>query len=107
MSVPLENRDALPGGQSHHGPLGVGALPEGLLLTVALTLPRAVERVDVDHVDAEDGFDGVADLDLVGVGRDDEGVNALVEQCVRLLRYDRPADHLAGITHHRSPRLRR
>ena len=74
-----------------------GALAEGRLLAVALALARPVERVDLDHVDAEDRLDRLADLDLVGVGGDDEGVDALVEQGVGLLRHDRPEDDVTWV----------
>src|SRR3954447_800441 len=52
----------------------------------ALALARAVQRVDAEHLDPEHLLHGDLDLCLVGVRPDDEGVLALVEQPVALLR---------------------
>src|ERR1700751_498787 len=56
----------------------------------ATALPRAVQGVHPGYLDPEHGLDREPDLGLVGAGGDDEGVLALVEQPVALLRDHRP-----------------
>ena len=61
-------------------------------------------RLTVSHrgdLRAEQLLDGFADLDLVGVGRDDERVDVHVVGGVRLLRHHRLDDDVAGIFHRR------
>src|ERR1700761_67615 len=79
-------------GEGDDRPLGVRPLAPADPGPAALAL--AVDRVDPGHLDAEDFFDGQADLGLVGVRCHDEGVLALVEQAVALLRDDRPQENV-------------
>ena len=65
-----------------------------------LRLPLRLSVLTLGHLHVEDGLHGLADLDLVGVGRDDEGVDVAVEQRVGLLRHHRPQDDVAGILAH-------
>src|SRR5689334_18636812 len=67
----------------------------GAAVTLALAL--AVDRVHVRHAHVEDALDGLADLDLVGVGRDDERVDVFVVGRVRLLRHDGADDDVARV----------
>src|SRR5215217_5140182 len=69
--------------------------------SVALALALAVGGRDLQHLDVEDRLDGLADLDLVGVGVDLEGVGPLVEEVVRLLAHHRLEDHVAWL--HQAP----
>src|SRR5262249_14096050 len=71
--------------------------------TVALALPLAVQRVDVDDAYPEDRLHRALDLDLVGVGRDEERVHVLVERRVRLLRHDGTDDDVAWTLRGHSP----
>ena len=56
----------------------------------ALALALAVEGVDAGHLDPETFSTAILIWVLLASGRDDEGVLALVEQPVALLRDDRP-----------------
>src|SRR3954447_13462751 len=66
----------------------------------ALALARAVQRVHAEHLDPEHLLHGDLDLGLVGVRADDEGVLALVEQPVALLRHHRREQDVARIGDH-------
>src|SRR5919112_159487 len=81
--------------QRHDGALGVLALAGAEAGTPGLAL--AVQGVDRLHLDAEDALDRDADLGLVCPRVDDEGVGALVEQAVALLRHDRREQHVARV----------
>ena len=84
-------------GEGDDGPLAGRARAVAAGATVALALALAVERVHVGDLHAEDLLDRVADLDLVGVGGDDERVDVRVVRGVRLLRHDRPDDDVARV----------
>ena len=58
----------------------VPARAEGVHPAVALALALAVQRVHVGDPHVEDGLDGLADLGLVGVRGDHEGVHAFIEE---------------------------
>src|SRR6476661_10293127 len=75
--------------------LGVLALADAEPRATGLAL--AVHGVDRVDLDAEDLLDGDLDLGLVGPRVEDEGVLALVEQRVRLLRDDRSDQDVAGV----------
>src|SRR3954452_24185065 len=75
--------------------LGVLALADAETGATALAL--TVQRVDLVDLDVEDRLDGDLDLRLVGPGVDEEGVLALVEQAVRLLRDHRRDEDVAGV----------
>src|SRR5699024_6186249 len=83
------------GDQGHHGALG------GLATTVAvagaLELALTVSGVDAGDLHAEDLLDGNLDLGLVGRWCDEERVNVLLHQGVRLFRHDRSDDDVARI----------
>src|SRR5262249_41295606 len=72
---------------------------------VALALALAVDGANRRDACREQLFDRLADLDLVGVGRDQERVHVAVERLVRLLRHDRPDDDVAGVLHSPAPSL--
>src|SRR4051794_30466642 len=95
----FEQRDALSLGEGDDGPLGVGPLAERGRAPVALALALAIQGVDLDDLDAEERLDGLADLDLVGIGMHDERVDAGVEQRVRLLRHHRLEDDVPCVLH--------
>src|SRR5579885_3500716 len=63
----------------------------------AAGLADAVEGVHGVDLDVEDALDGDLDLGLVGSRVDDEGVLALVQQGVRLLRHDGRDQDVAGV----------
>src|ERR687884_2125395 len=73
--------------ERHDRALGVLALADPEPGAAPLALP--VDRVDRGDLDVEHLLDRLADLGLVRVGVDDEGVLALVEQAVALLGDDR------------------
>src|SRR6478735_473261 len=75
--------------------LGVLALADAETGATALAL--TVQGVHLVDLDVEDRLDGDLDLGLVRAGVDDEGVLALVEQTVRLLRDDRRDEDVAGV----------
>src|SRR3954467_2280799 len=75
--------------------LGVLALAQTEAGATGLAL--AVQRVDRVHLDVEDALDRDLDLGLVGPRVHDEGVLALVEQSVGLLRHDRREQDVAGV----------
>src|SRR4051794_24392521 len=75
--------------------LGVLALAEAESGATGLAL--TVQGVDLVDLDVEDLLDGDLDLRLVRTRVDDEGVLALVEQAVRLLRDDRRDEDVAGV----------
>src|SRR5580704_13875802 len=63
----------------------------------APALARPVQGVHPGHLDPEHGLDREPYLGLVGVGGDDEGVLALVEQPVALLRDHRPQQDIPRV----------
>src|SRR5690606_36117667 len=77
------------------GALGVLALAEAEARPAGLA--GAVERVHRGDLDAEDLLDRELDLSLVRVGRHDEGVLALIDERVALLRDDRGDDDVARV----------
>src|SRR5690606_37058602 len=81
--------------QGDDGALGVLALAEPEAGPAGLA--PAVHGVDGVDLDLEDLLDRDLDLGLVGAGVDDEGVLALVEQPVGLLRDDRSDEGVAGV----------
>src|SRR6476620_1139083 len=81
--------------QGDDGALGVLALADAEAGATGLAL--AVQRVDRVDLDAEDPLDRDLDLGLVGPRVDDEGVLALVEQPVGLLRHDRREQDVARV----------
>src|SRR4051794_19145698 len=84
---PLAERD--------DGALGVLALADAEARTPRLAL--AVHRVDRVDLDVEDLLDGDLDLRLVRPGVDEEGVLALVEEAVGLLRDDGGDEDVPGV----------
>src|ERR1700730_16323057 len=100
MASAPEDLDLVTHGEGDDRPLLPGALAPGAGPAVALALPAPVEGVHVRDLDVEDGFDGLLDLDLVGVVRDDERVDALVVLGVGLLGDDGADDHGAGVPVH-------
>src|SRR4051794_17826913 len=88
----LEQRDVVAGGQGDDGALGVGLAPEAVVLACPGDLAGPVERVDLDDLHAPDRLDGVVDLGLARTRVDDEGVDALLDEPVALLRDDRRHD---------------
>src|SRR5919112_3971526 len=85
-------------GERDDGALGVLAL--AVAGAGALALARAVQRVDAEHLDPEHLLHGDLDLCLVGVRPDDEGVLALVEQPVALLRDHRREQDVPRVGDH-------
>src|SRR3954451_5251383 len=86
MSEPaLEQLDAITGDESDERPLGVGLLAEAVRASHPRLLALAVQRVHLEHLDVEDGLDGVVDLGLRRVGVDLERVDVLLDQGVALL----------------------
>src|ERR1700733_8353215 len=83
-----------PGG-ADNGALGVRPLAPAKARPAPLAGP--VDRVDPGHLDPEDGFHRLPDLGLVGPGRDDEGVLAVIGQPVALLRDDRLDQDVARV----------
>src|SRR6478609_577638 len=81
--------------QGDDGALGVLALADAEAGATGLAL--AVQRVDGVHLDVEDPLDRDLGLGLVGPRVDDEGVLALVEQPVGLLRDDRREQDVARV----------
>src|SRR3984957_17435175 len=88
LSSGAEDVDSVPRGEGHDRSLGVRPLAPAVPGAPALALP--VHGVDPGHLDPEHGLDRQPDLGLVGLRGDDEGVLALVEQPVALLRDHRP-----------------
>src|SRR5579875_394086 len=82
-----EDIDPVALGQGHDRALGVRPLAPAL--PGAPALARPVERVHAGHLDPEHLLDRLLYLRLVGVRRHDEGVLALVEKAVALLRHHR------------------
>src|SRR4051794_17757484 len=95
----LEQRDLVPRCQGDDRPLGVGLAAVLVAAPGAGDLALAVHRVDLDDLDAPDGLDGVVDLRLAGVGMHLEGVDALLDQPVGLLRDRGGEDDVARILH--------
>src|SRR5207237_7052097 len=83
-------------GEGHDRPLGVRPLSPAVPGATALT--RTVQGVHPGHLDPEHGLDCEPDLGLVGARGDDEGVLALVEQPVALLRDHRPQQDVPRVT---------
>src|SRR5262249_12024936 len=83
-----ENVDPVALGEGDDRPLGVRPLTPAVPGATPLAGP--VHGVHPRDLDSEYGLDREPDLGLVGVGVDDEGVLALVEQPVALLRDHRP-----------------
>src|SRR5262249_45310612 len=76
---------------------GTGALVHA----APLGLGRHLDHVDVQHIDLEQGLDGLPDLGLVCLGMHLERVLvALGDHAVALLRHDRREQHAAGIAVH-------
>ena len=65
-----------------------------------LALPGAVQGVHAEHLDAEHLLDGDLDLGLVRVRPDDEGVLALLDEPVALLRDHRREQDVARVGNH-------
>ena len=74
-----------------------GRVPNVPLLRLRLRLPLRLSVFTLVTFTPKIVLDGVLDLDLVRVRRDDERVDVLVEGCVRLLRHDGPDDDVAGV----------
>src|ERR1700756_1604135 len=72
------------------GDRALGVRPLAPAVPGATPLARTVHGVHPGHLDPEHGLDREPDLGLVGVRGDDEGVLALVEQPIALLRDHRP-----------------
>src|SRR5919106_4442738 len=85
-------------GERDDGALGVLAL--AVAGAGALALARAVQRVDAEHLDPEHLLNGDLDLGLVRVRPDQEGVLALLEQPVALLRHHRREQDVARVGDH-------
>src|SRR5699024_12182599 len=83
------------GDQDHHGALS--CLATTVAVTGALELALTVCGVDAGDLHAEDLLDGNLDLGLVGRWCDEERVNVLLHQGVRLFRHDRSDDDVAMI----------
>src|SRR5215469_6562166 len=90
-----EDVDPVALGQGHDRVLGVHPLAPALPGTAPLAQP--IECVHAGHPDAEHLFNRHLYLRLVGVGRDDERVLALVEKAVALLRHHRPQQDVARV----------
>src|SRR5580658_6038754 len=90
-----ENVDPVALGEGHDRSFGVRPLAPAVPGAPALADP--VDGVDAGHLDPEHGLDGQPDLGLVGVRGHDEGVLALVEQPVALLRDHRPQQDVPGV----------
>src|SRR5215471_18056719 len=95
VSSGAENVDPVALGEGHDRPLSVRPLPPAVPGATALT--RAVQGVHPGHLDPEHGLDREPDLGLVGVRSDEEGVLALVEQPVALLRDHRLQQDVPGV----------
>src|SRR3954451_5605293 len=91
----LEDRDGLPRRHLHDrllpGPSATGRI------AAALGLGLHRHRADLDDVDVEELLDGLADLGLVRVGVDAEGVAVRRREDVGLLGDDGADDALAGV----------
>ena len=79
--------------------LVLGRRPDGVGPPVAGGLALAVQGVDLVHLDAEGLLDGLADVDLGGLGVDHEDVDVVVHQAVGLLGDDRSAQDRGGVPH--------
>src|SRR6267378_518339 len=97
----LEEFDLVAFGELDDGPLR--ARPRAGLVPGALGLALAVAGVDTDDLHAPDLLHRVADVDLRGLTRHDEGVGVVVDQPVGLLADDRAQDDVAGGGHSASP----
>src|SRR4051812_3650633 len=94
----LEQRD-LTRGQRHDRPLRVGLVAHPVATARTRHLALAVERVDLQHLDAPDRLDRIADLRLAGARVHLERVDAGLHQLVALLGDDRRQDDVAGVFH--------
>src|SRR5688500_10697897 len=97
----LEQRD-LARGQRHDRALGVGLVAQPVAAARTRDLALAVEGVDLEHLDAPDRLDRVADLRLAGARVHLERVDAGLHELVALLGDDRRQDDVAGIFHQSS-----
>src|SRR4029453_819565 len=79
------------------------ALPRPLVQAAALRLRLHLRDVHADHAHLEELLDRLADLRLVRLGVDAEGVLLLVDQAVALLRDHRRDQDLAGGQAHSDP----
>src|SRR5262249_28620583 len=98
-SSALEQLDAVAGGDSDDGPLGVRPIAELVRASGPLALALAVHGVDLQHSDAPDRFDGIVDLGLRGPLVDHEGVGVGLDQGVALLAHDWGDDDVAWVLH--------
>src|SRR3981081_618915 len=93
----LEELDLVALGELDDGSLR--ACPRAGHVAGALGLALAVAGVDTDDLHAPDLLHRVADVDLRGLARHDEGVGVVVDQPVGLLADDRAQDDVAGGGH--------
>src|SRR5215469_17953301 len=82
-------------GETDDGALGVWPLAPAEPRAATLAWP--VDRVHASDLHVEGGLDGLADLHLVRVWRDDERVLALVGEPEALLRDNRPQQDVARV----------
>src|SRR5262249_13333854 len=79
--------------------LGVGLVAQPVASARTRHLALAVERVDLQHLDAPDRLDRIADLRLAGARMHLERVDAGLHELVALLGHDRRQDDVAGGFH--------
>src|SRR5437660_1147972 len=99
-SAPEDVDTVLAGGEGDDRPLLARRRVVCPGLPVARALALAVDRVDLLHSLAEQLLDRAADLDLVRVGCDDEGIDVVVVRRVALLGDDRLDDDVARVFAH-------
>src|SRR5262245_55084702 len=97
-----EDGDALALADLHDGLLPRARAPAGVGATLGLGLDR--QRPHVHYVDVEQRLHRLADLRLVRVGMDAEGVHVRRRQHVALLGYHRADDDLRVLHHELPPR---
>src|SRR3954451_14739797 len=100
----LEDRDLVARAHLHDGLLPRPRAPGGQPAALGLGLDRG--RAHLHHADVEEVLDRLADLRLVRVRVDAEGVFVVGREHVALLAHDRPDDGLARV-HVRRPLRRR